>query len=72
MPRLFTLLGLRRPAHRAHHALDDAHDSESGVSSGWHESSQELRRGLTVLEEDEIEPDHGPETRPCSYWVETA
>jgi hypothetical protein len=67
MTRLFKLLGLRsrpvRPAVLAH-----APDGEPSVISGWHESSMELRQGLSVLEYDE--PDTGPETRPFTYQVE--
>jgi hypothetical protein len=48
--------------------LTEAPDSEPSVISGWHESSTELRQGLTVLELDE--PDTGPETRPFTYQLE--
>lgn len=69
MTRLFKLLGLGgRPARPA--LLVDAPDTEPGVNSGWHESSMELRRGLTVLEQDER--DNGPDTRPFTYHVEEA
>lgn len=66
MTRLFKLLGLGRPTRPV--LLADAPDSEAGVISGWHESSMELRQGLTVLEQDEL--DAGPETRPFTYQVE--
>jgi hypothetical protein len=69
MTRLLKLLGLRgRPARPVF--LADAPDGEPSVISGWHESSMELRQGLTVLEQDE--PDTGPETRPFTYQVEAA
>jgi hypothetical protein len=67
MTRLFKLLGLR--SRRARPVLlTEAPDSEPSVISGWHESSMELRQGLTVLEQHE--PDTGPETRPFTYQLE--
>ena len=69
MTRLFKLLGLRGRTARPV-LLADAPGDEPSVISGWHESSRELRRGLTVLEHDE--PDTGPETRPFTYQVEAA
>jgi hypothetical protein len=67
MTRLFKLLGLR--SRRARPVLlTEAPDTEPSVISGWHESSTELRQGLTVLELDE--PDTGPETRPFTYQLE--
>jgi hypothetical protein len=69
MTRLFKLLGLRaRPARPQ--LLAEPAETEPGFNSGWHESSMELRQGLTVLEQDE--PDTGPETRPFTYQVEAA
>jgi hypothetical protein len=67
MTRLFKLLGLRARTARPV-LLADVSDGEPSVISGWHESSTELRQGLTVLELDE--PDTGPETRPFTYQLE--
>jgi hypothetical protein len=69
MTRLFKLLGLRGRPTRPE-SLAEAADTEPGFNSGWHESSMELRRGLTVLEQDEL--DAGPETRPFTYQVDAA
>jgi hypothetical protein len=71
---LLRLLRRRVVAHDtlladAQRARDEA---DVGWQSGWHESSNDLRRGLTVLEPDDAEADAGPETRPFTYPLEAA
>lgn len=74
MTRKLFALWKARPRHGATTLVDEgaADTAADARQAGWHQSSHDLRTGLSVVEAADETADFGADTRPITYYPEEA